>query len=103
MDDKMFAELEASLKEGMAILRGEEKPSRTFTFDVPDVKAIRETLKLTQQQFAAMLGISLRTLQNWEQGRRSPEGPARVLLMVAARNPQAVLDAVQAGRSQPAA
>ncbi len=99
MDEQMFAELEASLKEGMAILRGEEKPSRTFTFEAPDVKAIRETLKLTQQQFAALMGISLRTLQNWEQGRRVPEGPARVLLMVAARNPQAVLDAVWAGKS----
>ena len=102
MDDEMFAELEASLKEGMAILRGEEKPSRTCTFKAPDVKAIRETLKLTQEQFAAMIGISMRTLQNWEQGRRSPEGPARVLLMVAARNPQAVLDTVQAGRTRPA-
>ncbi len=101
MDYQMFAELEASLKEGMAILRGEEKPSRTFTFEAPDVKAIRETLKLTQQQFAAMMGISTHTLQNWEQGRRSPEGPARVLLMVAARNPQAVLDAVRAGKQQP--
>ena len=102
MDDEMFAELEASLKEGMAILRGEEKPSRIFTFEAPDVKAIRKTLKLTQEQFAAMIGISMRTLQNWEQGRRSPEGPARVLLMVAARNPQAVLDTVQAGRTRPA-
>jgi putative transcriptional regulator len=102
MDDEMFSELEASLKEGMAILRGEDKPSRTFTFEAPDVKAIRETLKLTQEQFAAMIGISMRTLQNWEQGRRSPEGPARVLLMVAARNPQAVLDTVKAGRMRPA-
>ncbi len=101
MDDQIFSELEASLKEGMAILRGEEKPSRTFAFEAPDVKAIRETLKLTQQQFAAMMGIGTRTLQNWEQGRRSPEGPARVLLMVAARNPQAVLDAVRAGKQQP--
>ncbi len=101
MDDQMFAELEASLKEGMAILRGEEQPSRTFTYEAPDVKAIRAALKLTQQQFAALMGISLRTLQNWEQGRRVPEGPARVLLMVAARNPQAVLDVVRAGSSRP--
>jgi putative transcriptional regulator len=100
MDDQMFAELEASLKEGMAILRGEEKPSRAFSYEVPDVKALRENFKLTQQQFAALIGISVRTLQNWEQGRRVPEGPARVLLMVAARNPQAVLDAVQAARER---
>lgn len=100
MDDEMFAELEASLKEGMAIVRGEEKPSRTFTFEAPDVKAIREKLKLTQQQFATMMGISIRTLQNWEQGRRRPEGPAHVLLMVAERHPQALLDAVKAGRAR---
>ncbi len=73
----------------------------SYTFEASDVKAIRESLKLTQQQFAAMMGISMRTLQNWEQGRRAPEGPARVLLMVAARNPQAVLDAVRVGRSRP--
>jgi len=101
MDEEMFAELVESVKEMKAIMRGEAQPSRTFTFEAPDVKAIREALKLTQQQFAAMMGISMRTLQNWEQGRRSPEGPARVLLMVAARNPQVVLEAVQAGRSQP--
>ncbi len=95
MDDQMFAELEASLKEGMSILRGSEQPSRTFALEAPDVKAIRAALKLTQQQFAALMGISTRTLQNWEQGRRAPEGPARVLLMVAARNPQAVLDSVR--------
>ncbi len=95
MDEKMFAELEASLKEGMAILRGDAEPSRTFVFDAPDVKAIRGHLKLSQQQFANLLGISLRTLQNWEQGRRSPEGPAKVLLKVAAKHPNALLDVVR--------
>lgn len=99
MDEKMFAELEASLKEGMAIVRGEAEPSRTFQFDAPDVKAIRSSLQLSQQQFADLLGISKRTLQNWEQGRRSPEGPARILLQVAAKHPGALLDAV---RSRPA-
>jgi putative transcriptional regulator len=94
MDEKMFAELESSLKEGMAIIRGEVQPSRTFQFESPDVKAIRENLKLSQQQFSALLGISIRTLQNWEQGRRTPEGPARVLLLVAAKKPQALLDVV---------
>jgi len=94
MDEKMFAELEASLREGMAILRDEKEPSRTFQLDAPDIKAIRENMKLTQEQFAALLGISMRTLQNWEQGRRSPEGPARVLLQVAAKHPHALLDVV---------
>lgn len=95
MDEKMFTELETSLKEGMAILRGDAQPSRTFVFDAPDVKAIRGQLKLSQQQFASLLGISLRTLQNWEQGRRSPEGPAKVLLKVAAKHPNALLDVVR--------
>lgn len=94
MEEKMFAELEASLKEGMEILSGEKEPSRTFQFEVPDIKSIRDNLKLTQQQFANLLGISTRTLQNWEQGRRSPEGPARVLLQVAAKHPKILLDVV---------
>lgn len=94
MDEKMFAELEESLREGMEIVRGEKQPSRTFQLDAPDIKAIRENMHLTQQQFAALMGISMRTLQNWEQGRRSPEGPARVLLQVAAKHPQALLDVV---------
>jgi putative transcriptional regulator len=97
MNDEMFAELEASLKEGMAILRGEIPPARVFEYGAPDVKSIRQDLQLTQHQFAALMGISIRTLQNWEQKRRVPEGPARVLLMVAARHPQAVLDVVKTG------
>lgn len=97
MDENMFLELEASLREGMAIIQGEAQPSRTFQFDAPDVKAIRDNLKLSQKQFANLLGISMRTLQNWEQGRRSPEGPARVLLQVAARHPKALLDIAREG------
>ncbi len=92
MNEKMFTELEASLREGISIIRGETKPSRTFQFDGPDIKAIRERLSLSQKQFAGLLGISTRTLQNWEQGRRFPEGPARVLLQVADKHPQALLD-----------
>jgi putative transcriptional regulator len=95
MNDEMFAELEASLKEGVEILRGEIPPTRVFEYGTPDVKSIRKELELTQHQFAALMGISVRTLQNWEQKRRIPEGPARILLMVAARHPQAVLDVVK--------
>lgn len=95
MKDELFAELIASVKEGGEILRGEKKPSRTFPYDRLDIKRIRERYDLTQEQFAAMLGISVRTLRNWEQGRRVPEGPAMVLLRVADKNPQAVLDAVR--------
>lgn len=97
MKDELFDELVASLKEGSAILRGVAPASRTFDIEPVDVKQIRRGYRLTQAEFAAMLGVSLRTLQNWEQGRRVPEGPARVLLQVAARHPQAVLDTVRAG------
>ena len=90
-----FSDLVASVKEGGAILRGEQEASRTFHFDRLDIKQIRAGYHLTQAQFAAMLGISVRTLRNWEQGHRVPEGPAMVLLRVAARHPEAVLDALR--------
>jgi len=59
------------------------------------VRMIRESYHLSQEQFAALLGISVKTLQNWEQGRRRPRGPARVLLRVAAAHPEAVLDTLR--------
>jgi len=96
MNEELFAELVASVKEGGAILRGENEPSRVFQLDPVDIKSIRDGYKLTQEEFAAMLGLSVRTLRNWEQGRRTPEGPAMVLLRVAARHPEAVLDTVRA-------
>ena len=95
MKDELFNELVASVKEGGAVLRGEKEASRSFHLDRLDIKHIRDGYKLTQEQFAGMLGISVRTLRNWEQGRRTPEGPAMVLLQVAARHPEAVLDAVR--------
>jgi len=98
MKEEMFAKLLASVREGGSILRGEAFASRTFAFDPLAVKHIRESYKLSQGQFASLLGISIRTLQNWEQGRRTPEGPARVLLLVAAKHPEAVLDVVGMSR-----
>lgn len=94
MKDELFSELVASVKEGGQILRGEKEPSRSFTYDRLDIRRIREKYQLTQQQFASMLGISVRTLRNWEQGRRVPEGPAMALLRVADKYPQAVIDAL---------
>ncbi len=94
MNNELFAELLASIREGGSILRGETQPSRTFRLDPLDIKQIRAGFKLTQAQFSALLGISPATLRNWEQGRRSPEGPALVLLRVAARHPEAVWDTV---------
>ncbi len=96
MQEELFAELVTSVKEGVSILRGEKRASRTFQLERLDIKRIREGYRLTQEQFAAMLGISVRTLRNWEQGRRVPEGPAMVLLQVADKHPEAVLDVVRA-------
>ena len=95
MKEELFAELVASVKEGGAILRGEKEAARNFHLDRLDIKRIREGYNLTQAQFAAMLGISVRTLRNWEQGRRVPEGPAMVLLRVADKHPEAVLDSMR--------
>ncbi|RME49179.1 MAG: helix-turn-helix domain-containing protein [Caldilineae bacterium] len=94
MKDELFTELVESIREGGAILRGEKKPARMFVVNGPDVKSIRMRYNLSQREFASLLGISVKTLQNWEQGRRSPRGPARVLLQVAAKHPDAVWDVV---------
>lgn len=94
MKEELFAELLESVREGGAILRGHMKPSRTFRLEEPDVRAVREGYGLSQSKFAALMGISPATLRNWEQGRRRPEGSARVLLRVVARHPKAVLEAV---------
>lgn len=60
--------------------------------NVPDVIRIRKEAGLSQVKFAQLLGVSVRTLQDWEQGRRRPSGAARTLMMIAAKNLQAVLD-----------
>ena len=95
MKDELFKELVASVQEGGAILRGKRVASRQFIVDGPDVKRIRANYKLSQGEFATLLGISVATLRNWEQGRRAPEGPARILLQVAAKHPEALWDVVR--------
>ena len=95
MKKQDFDLLMTSVKEGAAILRNEAAPSRVFEFRPADVKTIRASLHQSQVEFALMIGVSVATLRNWEQGRRVPEGPARALLMVAARNPAAVSEALR--------
>ena len=92
MKKEVFAELLQSVKQGGAIMKGSMKPSRTFRFPESEVRKLREHYGLSQDKFASLIGISVATLRNWEQGRRKPEGPARVLLMVAAKHPEALLD-----------
>ena len=92
MKKELFDELLKSLKQGGAIMKRTMKPTRTFTFAESEVKKIRGQYGLSQDKFAILMGISTSTLRNWEQGRRKPEGPARVLLQVAAKHPDALLD-----------
>lgn len=94
MKDAAFQELMRSVRQAGRIRRGAMKPGRTTVFKPEDVKAVRASLGASQSEFALMIGVSVATLQNWEQGRRTPDGPARALLRVAARNPKAVADAL---------
>ena len=94
MKKTLFDTLVASVKQAGRIRRGKSTPARSFTFRPADVKAIRANLKKSQPEFAMMIGVSVATLRNWEQGRRIPDGPAMALLRVAAENPKAVAAAL---------
>ena len=93
MNKELFEQLKQSLREAAQIKRGELKPSRVFKIDPKnDIVKVRGKLGLSQSKFAAVLGISADTLQNWEQGRRTPAGPAKVLLKIAAKHPEVLLE-----------
>ena len=93
MKKELFDELTQSLREASLIQRGRLKPSRIFHVDPEsDIVRVRGKLGLSQSKFAAILGISTDTLHNWEQGRRTPTGPAKVLLRIAARHPEVLLE-----------
>ncbi len=94
MKKELFEELLSSVREGGPILKGKRRPARSFRVNEPDVKLLRERYRLSQPKFAALMGISVATLRNWEQGRRRPEGSARVLLRVVEKYPETVLDAL---------
>ena len=94
MRQKDFDRLVTSVKQAAAIRRGRLKPGRVTEIEPDDVRAIRVKLAKSQADFALMIGVSVATLPNWEQGRRRPDGPARALLRVAARNPQALMRAL---------
>jgi putative transcriptional regulator len=92
---KLMAKVVAKRNVGTEILEGLRQLKRGEigrVVNVPSVATIRERTGLSQGQFAALLGVSVRTLQEWEQGRRAPSGAARTLLLVAAKNPQALLE-----------
>ncbi|HET7625701.1 MAG TPA: NadS family protein [Verrucomicrobiae bacterium] len=93
MKKELFEELKQSLREAGQIKRGKLKPSRVFEIDPQnDIVKVRGKLGFSQSKFAAILGISTDTLQNWEQGRRSPTGPAKVLLKIATKHPEILLE-----------
>ena len=94
MKSAAFRQLMASIRQAGEIRRGERKPSRVTVFRRADVKRMRVELGQTQAEFALMIGVSLSTLRNWEQGRRVPDGPALALLRVVAHNPGAVIAAL---------
>ena len=95
MKREAFERLVGSVRQAGQIRRGVAKPSRSFTFAPADVKAIRARLDKSQAEFALMIGVSVATLRNWEQGRRTPDGPALALLRVAAAEPRAVTRALR--------
>ncbi len=93
MKKQLFEELKQSLHEANLIKRGQLKPGRVYQVDPEsDIVRVRGKLGLSQSKFAAILGISADTLQNWEQGRRKPTGPAKVLLRIAERHPELLLE-----------
>lgn len=94
MKDELFKEMLESVEEADAIMKGKARPYRSFEFEDLEVKVIREKLGMSQSQFAALMGISKRTLENWEQGKRHPTGSAKALLTVVAKKPEAVLEAL---------
>jgi DNA-binding transcriptional regulator YiaG len=96
MENTIFEDLLQSLKEAKAISKGETPASRRFEVSAPDVKAVREQIGLSQSDFAKLMRVSIKTLQNWEQHRRNPTGPAAALLKIVEMNPSVALQSLHA-------
>ncbi|MEW8614453.1 MAG: NadS family protein [Candidatus Thiodiazotropha sp.] len=87
MKKEMFDEFLESVQEMDEIVGGKKKASRSFDYPDPEVKAIRESMGYSQARFARTFGVSKRTVENWEQGRRCPTGAARTLLRLVEADP----------------
>jgi len=96
MKKELFADFIESLNQVGRIRKGQLAPGRVHQYHPLDVKRIRSGLHVSQSQFAVMIGVSKATLQNWEQGRREPDGPAKALLRIVEKQPRAVLEALRA-------
>jgi putative transcriptional regulator len=91
---QMFEELLGSVREGGAILRGRKKASRRTVIHASGVRVIRERTSLSQSEFADLIGVSVKTLQNWEQDRRRPTGPATALSSIIEHDPALAVKAI---------
>jgi putative transcriptional regulator len=91
---QMFEELLGSVREAGAILRGQQNPSRRTVTRSSSVRVIRERTRLSQSEFAGLIGVSVKTLQNWEQDRRRPTGPANALLRIIEHDPVLAVKAI---------
>ena len=96
MDKTLFEDLVGSLQEAKAISKGKAAPSRRFVVTAPDAKAVREKIGLSQSEFARLMRVSVKTLQNWEQHRRNPTGPAAALLKIMSSAPDVALRSLHA-------
>ena len=94
MDKALFERLMKSMEEMNDIVDGTRAPSRVFEVDALKIKEIRHTSGLSQMRFADLISVSVDTLRNWEQGRRSPTGPAKALLRAIANDPVNVIAAL---------
>ena len=91
MDKQHFNQLVKGVREMKRHMAGKPvRGAKTTEQPVPDVRTIREAAHISQSQFAKLIGVNLRTLQNWEQQRTQPTGPARALLKIVALNPKAI-------------
>jgi putative transcriptional regulator len=91
MDKQHFDQLVKGVREMKRHMAGKSvRGVKTSEFPAPDVRTIREAAKISQSQFAKLIGVNLRTLQNWEQQRTQPTGPARALLKIVASNPKVI-------------
>ena len=94
MDANMYNDIIESVEQAVSIAKGKSKPSRVFEYKPVDIKRIREKLHFSQTKLAHMIGVSPRTLQNWEQGRREPTKTAQAILRVFEFNPGVVIKAL---------
>lgn len=103
MNNATFEKLLTSVRQMKAIRSGSMQPARSIQLHPDHPRAVRARLNMTQLEFAAMIGVPLGTLRNWEQGHREPTGPAKALLRVAAKHPRAIRSALVVVPAQPTA